>query len=515
MFNPQFEIFIEMKKYLFGLVALLCGVLSSCTNSEEIEIVKSHELVFEINTQSIYDEFGLTNNIKNQLLRDKNYAVAVKSLIYDENGALVDSMTTYAYDTNSMQQTYKKLPYGQYTGIFIETLVYSDTKLPKHYRIAGAAKLSTLEIKQIDAPYWYAIIGVKDQKFTFGDNAEKIYVTPKTLGHIINCNFYNWTKSSSVNLAIGTEEIYEGYRLDPSIAEENRYSTTLMESDTFYPLGDTKVSDDTERFDIYVLGKSLTYTLYYQTTQNANTTSWNYLKNYRTINNLKTGEISYIGYAFSNDEKGTVYGYHGDYNGMAQWYNNIVLGTGGMVGDLVPELYMTWGGSVTNVQASMKDYTMTQGSSGRAVLQGDGSYAISYRGKGKENKIIYSFTSATTGLFEVDVQYSKSDVSSSDILDYLNNNYIHLADEAGTYMYCTNDAATFVLFFEIDGVWNIGFVDADHNNMSAKTMIPSFKMPKKSTAKKTVVTLDNSFLQNYSSSKNYTKRENKAVVIRN
>ena len=80
MFNPQIIDYMKMKNYLFGLAALICGVVSSCTNSEEIEIVKSCEVVFEINTQSIYDEFGFTSSIKN-LLRDETYAVAVKSLI--------------------------------------------------------------------------------------------------------------------------------------------------------------------------------------------------------------------------------------------------------------------------------------------------------------------------------------------------------------------------------------------------------------------------------------------------
>lgn len=502
-----------MKKYLFGLVTLLCGVFSSCTDSEEIEIVKSCDLVFEINTQSIYDEFGFTSSIKN-LLRDETYAIAVKSLIYDESGVLVDSMTTYAYNTNSMQQVYKQLPYGQYTGIFIETLVYAENKLPWDYRIEGAANLSSLEIKQIDAPYWYAVIGVKDLKFTIGDTAEDIRITPKALGSVIDCNFYNWTESPCVNLSIGTEEICGGYRLDPSIPEENRYSTSLMKSDSFYSLGETDVSDYVESFDIYVLAKSLTYTLYYQTEKNTNTTSWNYLIKRRTVD-LKTSEISYIGYAFSNDEDGTVYDYHGDYKGLAEWYNNIVWGNGGTTGNLVPELYMTWSGSVTNVQAFMKDYTMTEGNSGNAVLQNDGSYAISYKGKGKENKIMYSFTSATTGLFEIDVQYSKTDVSSSAILDYLGNNYIYLADEAGTYMYCTNDFVTYVLFFEIDGVWNIGFVDVNYiNNMSAKAMVPSFKMPNKNTIKKTKTLQECTSSLLYSSTKSYSPNKNKVVVVK-
>lgn len=505
-----------MKKCIFVLAALICGVFSSCTDSDEIEIVKKGTGVsFEINTQSIYDEFGFTNSIKD-LLRDETYAVAVKSLIYDENGCLVDSMTTYSYNTNSMQQSYNSLAFGQYTAIFVETLVYSDNQLPWDYRIEGVANLSTLEIKQIDSPYWYAVLGVKDQKFTLNDdNIDKMQITPKALGSVINCKFYNFTESPCVNLAIGTEEICEGYRLDPSIPEENRYSTALVTSDKFYSLGRTDVSKNVESFDIYVLGKSLTYNLFYQTTQNANTSSWNYLSNNRTTGELKTGEISYIGYAFSNDENGTVYAYYGDYNGMAQWYNSIVLGNGGTTGELVPDLYMIWGSHVSDVQAYMTGYTMTEGTSGHAVLQDNGIYEISYKGKGKENKIMYSFTSATTGLFEIDVQYSQADVSSSEILNYLQNNYTYLADENGTYMYCTKDMTTFVLFFEFNGAWNIGYVDADYiNSSNVKAMIPAFNMPKKSTVNKTVVNSNNSSCLNFSLSKNYNKKDKEAVVIR-
>lgn len=467
-----------MKKYLFAVILLLGGVFSACTNSEDIEIINtSRGVSFEINTQSIYDEFGITNSIKD-VIRDNTYAVCVKSFIYDEKGSLADSVSTYTYNTNSIKQNYSSLKFGNYTAVFVETLVYSGNMLPRNYRIEGVDNISTLEIKQIDAPYWWAVLGVAYQKFTVGAVNDEIHVTPKALGGVVDCNFYNFAVSPCVNVAIGTEEICEGYRLDPSIPEENRYSTTLTKSDYFYSLGDTEVSDEVESFDIYVLGKSLTYTLYYQTDQNAGTNSWNYLQNFRT-ESINTGIISYLGYAFSNDNDGNVYNYFGDYAGLAQWYNGLSFGNGSTVGDLVPDVYMSWGGSVSNVQASMNGYSMTEGTSGRAVLQEDGSYAISYKGKGKESKIIYFFTSATTGLFEADVQYAKDVVSSSEILNYLNNNYTYLADEAGTYMYCDKDFTTYVLFFEIGDVWNIGFGDMDYI-MNAKAKIPSFKQPQRS-----------------------------------
>ncbi len=40
-------------------------------------------------------------------------------------------------------------------------------------------------------------------------------------------------------------------------------------------------------------------------------------------------------------------------------------------------------------------------------------------------------------------------------------------------MYCTSDYKTYVLFFEVNGVWNIGFVDVSYiSNSSVKSYVP-------------------------------------------
>ena len=86
---------------------------------------------------------------------------------------------------------------------------------------------------------------------------------------------------------------------------------------------------------------------------------------------------------------------------------------------------------------------------------------------------MYYFTSATTGLFEADVQYDKSSVSSSEILSYLNANYTYLTEESGTYMFYTSDFKTYVLLFDANGVWNVGFVDVNFvNSSNIKAFMP-------------------------------------------
>lgn len=464
-----------MKKYIIMIVSAMVLVFTSCTNSEEIEIIQTNDIAFEINAQSIYDEFSFTYSIKN-LLRDKTYAVGITSFVYDANGSLVDSTVTYTYNLNSVRHSYTSIPEGKYTAVFVQTLVYADNDfLPWDYRLEGCENLSTLEIKQIDAPYWYAVIGVATQEFTL--DGSTIQVTPEALGSVINCNFFDFTVSPCVNVAVGTEEIYCGYKLDPSIPEESRYLTKLSASDNFYLLGETDVVEDEERFDIYVLGKSLSYRFYYQTEKNAGTQTWNYLKN--TYNaDLSTGETTYIGYAYGNDENGTVYNYYGNYSGMLNWYNNLSVERPQPQGALLPSLNLNWGCSVSNVQKTMNGYSMQVGEAGRAIIQNDGSYAIAYDGKGKETTIAYFFTSATTGLYEADVLYPKEFVTSDEILNYLNENYVYLTSQEGIYMYTDKEQTTAVLLFEVDDNWDLGFVDFEYI-MSSKVRIPAYSLPQK------------------------------------
>ena len=55
-----------------------------------------------------------------------------------------------------------------------------------------------------------------------------------------------------------------------------------------------------------------------------------------------------------------------------------------------------------------------------------------------------------------------------------------MVDSEGTYMYANKDFTTLILFFEINGAWNVGFVDAEYvNNMSSKVKIPAYRLPQR------------------------------------
>ena len=221
----------------------------------------------------------------------------------------------------------------------------------------------------------------------------------------------------------------------------------------------------------YILESSIQYRFCFVKAENEGTGTWtNYASNEGTVA-LEDGKTYYGGFYYVNSST-TPKSYFGDNTGFRTWYSEVT--TTNTDNSLVPSaLSMNWGGSVSNIQSAMNGYNMTTGTSGRAVAQTDGSYMVEYAGKNKENKISYYFTSATTGLFESDVQYSKSAVSSTDILAYLNANYTYLSESEGTYMYVTTDAKTYVLFFTVNDNWNIGFVDVNYvNSSSVKALIP-------------------------------------------
>ena len=272
-------------------------------------------------------------------------------------------------------------------------------------------------------------------------------------------------------MGFATNDIIASYRLDPSLSRSDRFNTDLTQSGYINLRCERDI--DAERISAtrYILESSIQYRFCFVKAENEGTGTWtNYASNEGTVA-LEDAKTYYGGFYYVNSST-TPKSYFGDNTGFRAWYTEVT--TTNTDNSLVPSaLSMNWGGSVSNIQSAMNGYNMTTGTSGRAVAQTDGSYMIEYAGKNKESNISYFFTSATTGLFESDVQYSKSAVSSSDILAYLNANYTYLAESEGTYMYVTSDAKTYVLFFTVNDNWNIGFVDVNYvNSSSVKALIP-------------------------------------------
>lgn len=473
-----------MKKIIYAFAVILLAITAACTNDPiEINTVgKLHGLTVNVNTQSMYDEFEITSAIRD-VMRDQDYAIGIYSFLYDSNGNLVGETSSHQFTYNNTATNFDGLLDGSYTLITVETMVDPDNNNESPcWSFKDVEKLSTIQISQDEYEIYYPfVVGVSTQKFVVNDNDISLAVTPKAIGSLVQFYFLNFDKSTHKQVGFATNDVIASYRLDPSLGRNDRYSSDLTDSDHIILRCEKNIDGDNIGGSRYILETSIQYQYCFVKAENEGNGTWtHYLSNEGTTS-LEDGKVYYGGFYYV-DGNTVPKSYFGDNSGFRDWYTQ--ASTSNKDNSLIPQaLSMNWGSSVTNVQAAMNGYTMTTGTSGRAVAQSDGSYMIDYSGKGKESRILYFFTSATTGLFEADVQFSKTSVSSSEILTYLNANYTYLAEESGTYMYYTSDYKTYVLFFEIDGVWTIGFVDVSYlSNSGAKANLPRYDMQHTETA---------------------------------
>lgn len=466
-----------MKKIIYLLIAFVTVQFTSCSN-EVIEVEttgKLYNLEYNVNVQDLYNEFELTDDIR-ELLREQDWALGLTSLIYDAEGNLADKKFSHEYNFNLINEKFDGLTEGEYTIISIETLVDPDASFTaSDWAIKGEEKLNTLEIYQKDYEvYWPFVLGICTNTININSN-QSIKATPKAIGSLLQLYWLGFDRSSHVGVGFATNDIIESYKLNPALDRDDRFITDKT-SVGYINIRAEKEIEGAELVSAtrYVLEKSIDWQFCFQKKENEGTGTWTHFTANEGRASLEDGKTYYGGMYFVDENKAGKT-YFGNEEGFMSWYKSIKEEADNT---LLPKLYLTWGGNVTDVQTAMNRYTMTLGSNGKAVLMEDGSYEIDYSGKGREKKISYSFTSATTGLFEADIQYSKSEVSSTELLDYLNKTYEFLAEEGGAYMYYKSDFSTFILLFEIGDNWNVGFVDANYVSGMPKYEAPAFNAMK-------------------------------------
>lgn len=463
-----------MKKILYSLIAVLAMVMSSCSN-DDIEVIKTGGVNFNVSTQSVYDDFEVAELFKNNFLSG-SYNIGVYTFVYDEEGNLAASDSLYTKTFGSVEQRFGNLLCGEYTAITVEMLVDADDNYQSDaWRIIGKEKLSTLEIvhkdyidsskeddeKSYDA-YWYMAVGYIATKLNVENKSEQILnVIPKGIGVVIDTYMTNFDQSNFKALFFSTKNQPVGRYLSPNYTDEDRFHyDRYTAKDTYVVRGGARMTSMPKIYNpsIYLLEEGEVQCCFAAHKENADGTLnlrfTPYPNDYTrlSVRDGKTyiGGFNYLGGANEKcDAK-----FFDNIDDYLTWYNAMPVEK-----SLVPNLYLTWGGSVSNVQSFMNGYTMTLGKNGQAVSMSDGSYEVDYKGNGKESSISYSFKSQTTGLFEVDVKYAKATVTKEEIQEYLVLNYTYVTSRDEIYMYMSSDGKTVVMFFSLGDEWNLGFVD--------------------------------------------------------
>lgn len=459
-----------MKKIFFAMVAVCAMLFSACSN-DEIEITstgKTHELTVNVNTQNVYDTFGITDVIKS-VVRDGDIRIGVISFLYDSNGDFVDWQTNTLTTFNTIPVSFPNLAEGVYTLVTIETVVTGKSNKSPCWNFEKDDKLSTFAIVQkVNEVSPLFALGVDTRTINHNGSLGDVAVSPNAIGSIVNLWYHNFDKSTHVNVGFTTDDIISEYRLNPTLDRNDRFFTARTDSKHIRVRNKKDINGSTLFSTCYLLEKSIDYSFRFVKKENEGKELWTGYNSNSGSAQLEDGKTYYGGFYYT-DANSAPSCYFGDLVGYTNWYDEV------KTGNFIPDLYMTWKGSVSAVQSFMNGYDMIKGLNGKAELSGDDVYEIQYSGKGKEGLISYSFTSATTGLFEADAYYLNKDISKADALSYLKKNYVFLTNENDVYMYKTLDNKTIVVYYPIsDEISVVGFVDMEYldNTSNAVQTLP-------------------------------------------
>lgn len=205
------------------MLAFVAILTASCSN-DEIEIEKvtpTRTITYNVSTQGMFDEFGITDDIKTDNLSG-NYSIGVYAFLYDDNNNLVVADSTYTKTFNPTNISFADLKEGSYTSVFVEMLVNTSTTRSDVWNIEGKETLETLEIAYNDsiANYLgvgaYNAIGVSTEVINVNNNQDYI-VAPKAIGSVVFLEFFHFNNQDEYNVIdLFTKNKPRGRKLSPT-----------------------------------------------------------------------------------------------------------------------------------------------------------------------------------------------------------------------------------------------------------------------------------------------------------
>lgn len=348
-----------MKKYFFIITAFLSVILSSCSN-EDIEIINHSGFSLNISTQSVYDDFGITEPFKNLFLGGKGYSIGVYSFIYDEQGGLVASDSTYVDTFQRINLNFQSLRSGNYTLVTLEMIVENaDNYSSPNWVIIDKDNLETIKIVNKDyTSYWYSAVGLYTAPITIipGEDQEKM-VDPKGIGVIIGNEITNFDASDYVYVGFFTKDQPQGRLLSPSYKQDERFVYDhYNESNVWTSRGydyDKKGLSYYVGFDVYLLEEGLIRYCYGALSLKSDGSLDSNFYPCPSTNStfiVKDGLRYYGGYIYKGGQAGSdcTANLFDTYDAFNNWYENNQVYYSSYV-----EPYLEWGSTATSVKNYM------------------------------------------------------------------------------------------------------------------------------------------------------------------
>lgn len=425
-----------MKKYINLAIALVVGVLTSCTDKDDIEIILHHDLSLNVNTQGAYETWGMSN-FQNYLGNNKSKSIGVTTFIYGNNGSLFKKITTTTKTFQTVTQSVEGLEDGVYDVITFETIVNDDNKNESSaWKFVGEESLNTLMVslqEDRSISYWHEAFAYAHKSINVGKESN-VSIAPNALGCIINIEYENFDKAHYYYFSFSSRNNAEGYKLSPNINETDRFyrgeydKSNLWEALGCFYSGKEECISDEDAVTIYTFEAGQRPYLFGGAKSmwvDDNTSFDDVLKGTFNFENGKYYE-AFCYYAGKPDNFNVYLGLHDNFN---SWYKNLDK----TMNPVFAAPCTTWGSTVSYVKSFMKGYEILQD-----IEEGPYSYYMAYWGNYSENYIEYDFETKTTGLFSSYVCVWEEEATENDILSMLNETqyeYDQYYEEFGYHLY--------------------------------------------------------------------------------
>lgn len=449
-----------MKKIIYAMVVLMAGLIASCSNDDIVNEggEPSHTLTCNISVQNMYNTFGNATRVRDQFLRDGSYAVGIKLFLYNEGGNLVASDLVTSASLSSVSYEFKDLKNGKYTLVAVETLVQPDNNnKSEEWDFSGESRLNTLQLVNKDYSMSdIAAVGYVAKEITV-DNADVTQViTPEAIGSVINIHYLNFANSNYEYVGFATSDVSSAYRLDPSLPRSDRFVTNLTQQGYINVRCRMAPERSADHYNIvYVLENSIKWQLSFVMPNNEN--KWTTYNANQGTASLEDGKTYYAGmYYYGEDIAHNSY-FGNSESGFNKWKDDAEKNqptptptpTPAPQNKVYPTPYTTWNGSVSNVKSYMtsnaKDYKMTYDINGND----EDGYDLTYMHNDKKIQYTYTFSSKTTGLYQVGMMLLRNETTLEQLKkDIESEGYFFVDSSDGLLMYMDKDGKTIVGLME-------------------------------------------------------------------